>query len=171
MQHNYLDLIYHVWLSQMKIRLGISYQYVIILLLALLSDTVAVTLKDFPEYVHRMQRNDYGKKCMLANEYEVSKNLLLKTLENNFYPLLCRALIRSPNQLAMWRVSFITKLIIDSRTYTHVSMSIVKLIDVVILLLPTLHVDDESRVCLSDIPGELGSDYINASFITVRASL
>ena len=72
----------------MKIRLGIGlaaiYQYVIILLLVLLSDTVAVTLKDFPEYVHRMKRKDYGKKCMLANEYEVSKNLLLKTLENDF---------------------------------------------------------------------------------------
>ena len=31
--------------------------------------------------------------------------------------------------------------------------------------------DDNSRVCLSEIPGLVGSDYINASFITVRASL
>ena len=28
--------------------------------------------------------------------------------------------------------------------------------------------DDDSRVCLSELPGVVGSDYINASFITVR---
>ena len=28
--------------------------------------------------------------------------------------------------------------------------------------------DDESRVCLVEIPGEYGSNYINASFIDVR---
>ena len=28
--------------------------------------------------------------------------------------------------------------------------------------------DDDSRVCLPEIPGVKGSDYINASFITVR---
>ena len=29
-------------------------------------------------------------------------------------------------------------------------------------------IDDDSRVCLEEIPGELGSDYINTSLITVR---
>ena len=29
------------------------------------------------------------------------------------------------------------------------------------------YTDDNSRVCLAEIPGEEGSDYINASFITV----
>ena len=28
--------------------------------------------------------------------------------------------------------------------------------------------DDSSRVCLTEVPGVEGSDYINASFITVR---
>ena len=36
---------------------------------------VAVPLKDFPEYVQKMQGKDGGKKSMLANEYEVSKNI------------------------------------------------------------------------------------------------
>ena len=31
-----------------------------------------------------------------------------------------------------------------------------------------VYTDDNSRVHLKDIPGEAGSDYINASFITVR---
>ena len=30
--------------------------------------------------------------------------------------------------------------------------------------------DDDSRVILTEIPGVMGSDYINASFITVRIS-
>ena len=30
--------------------------------------------------------------------------------------------------------------------------------------------DDDSRVVLTEIPGVMGSDYINASFITVRIS-
>ena len=33
-----------------------------------------------------------------------------------------------------------------------------------------LYTDDNSRVHLKDIAGEAGSDYINASFITVRMS-
>ena len=31
--------------------------------------------------------------------------------------------------------------------------------------------DDSSRVCLTEVPGVEGSDYINASFITVRNML
>ena len=30
--------------------------------------------------------------------------------------------------------------------------------------------DENSQVCLSEIPGLVGSDYINASFIAVRIS-
>ena len=37
-----------------------------------------------------------------------------------------------------------------------------------ISLLHSVHSDDDSRVCLSELPGVVGSDYINASFITVR---
>ena len=33
-----------------------------------------------------------------------------------------------------------------------------------------VHSDDDCRVCLSELPGVVGSDYINASFITVRIS-
>ena len=37
----------------------------------------AVPVKDFPEYVQKMQRKNRGKKSMLVNEYEVSKNIFL----------------------------------------------------------------------------------------------
>ena len=58
--------------------------HIIIPQLVLVSGTVAVPLKDFPEYVRRMQRKDYGKKSMFANEYEVTRICFSKQFKTYF---------------------------------------------------------------------------------------
>ena len=54
----------------------------------------------------------------------------------------------------------------DSETFSHVRLYYCK--NLRIVCWNYSFSDDNSRVCLNEIPGEIGSDYINASFITVR---
>ena len=54
----------------------------------------------------------------------------------------------------------------DSETFSHVRFYYGK--NLRIVCWNYSFSDDNSRVCLNEITGEMGSDYINASFITVR---
>ena len=54
----------------------------------------------------------------------------------------------------------------DSETFSHVRFYYDKNLRIICWNYSLS--DDNSRVCLNEITGEIGSDYINASFITVR---
>ena len=68
-----------------------------------------------------------------------------------------------------WQFYLTTRITTDSKTFTHVSVPQSRPSITILAYLYTQHVaDDKSRVCLTEIPGVEGSDYINASFIDVR---
>ena len=70
-----------------------------------------------------------------------------------------------------WLFYHTIKTTTDSKTFTHVSelSQFVQNMRFSIHMLHTfIHVDDKSRVCLTEAPGVKHSNYINASFIDVR---
>ena len=69
--------------------------------------------------------------------------------------------------MAKWLVSLITYPTIDSRIYIHVSVYLAQYVYMNNGFIFLHTQDDSSRVCLTEVSGVEGSDYINASFITV----
>ena len=92
--------------------------------------------------------------------------------------LLCRLCQNYLNHPQQWQFCLTTRSKTDSKTFTLVSVPQTQLSVSYILYIHVCtiymcityiyHVaDDQSRVCLTEIPGVEGSNYINASFIDV----
>ena len=128
------------------------------------SDNIPVT--EFPDYVLKVTKENEYNHSKLADEYQVntiyhhvppspvSLTTVVISVSSNF--------IVSPPQVMILPVSLTILTSTDSGIYTHVRIQK----DIIMKYLHFIK-DDDSRVSLEEIPGELGSDYINASCVSV----
>ena len=120
-------------------------------------------MAEFSEYVLEMTLEDDYNSTPLTTQFSVGccvfqcGHYILSIIMCREFQVLQLIPTLRPASHIMWGIT-------GSGTYTHVRL--IQLSAQVIFNF--LNTDDNSRVCLRAIPGVIGSDYINASFISVR---